>query len=115
MKVRVISQRGTSALVEYQFNDTWKRCYIPADKVKENECDLDVLHMGIPYGADWEELLSGYTLDTSMVANDLHRHGIWNIDDLKKNPAIINGLIVKALGFSVGKFIADNKTPKEEE
>jgi len=39
--------------VEFDLGDGPRRVFVPADKLKGNDIDEDVLAAGIPYGEDW--------------------------------------------------------------
>lgn len=89
MKVRIISQRGASALVEWFDGEQSRRAYVPAGSLTALPAPGDyacaVLDQGIPYGLPWADLVR-LTVSPEAVEAELHRHGLWTAEDLARRP-----------------------------
>lgn len=72
--VRVIAQRGESALVEWD----GKRGYVPLSAIKDMTVSPTALGKAIPYGVPWERL-------DEALATELRAAGIWTKEDLSHN------------------------------
>lgn len=110
IKVKTLRLRNDSVLVEYKdSNNKLQSCYIPQSEVKQGYVDPIILDMGIPYGEDWEALFAKYTLDVAFLAETLHKNGIWTIEDFSNNGSKVPGILIRALRFSVGRFLQEFK------
>ncbi len=100
--VKIISQKGDSALVEWDYH----RAYIPVKAIHDGEVSQSVLNKGIPYGVKWEKYIT-ITVTPESIANDLRRCGVWCLADLKK--PVLDQV---SRAFDLGEFI--RRVHKEE-
>lgn len=89
--VKVVPLRGDAVVVEWQEDDVLKRATVPpgaliADGDQHRVTD-DVLFKGIPYGVPWADLITLAATPEAIEA-ELHRVGIWTVDDLRGNTAV---------------------------
>lgn len=83
VRITIIEQKGSSALVEWTWNNTLQRAFIPVQEIHDGErVDTAVLDAGIPYGEAWQELPVG-RIGAERVADALRRHGIWTKADAR--------------------------------
>jgi len=85
MRVTVIRRKQQTVLVEWQDEGRW-RAYVPAEAVTDDECPSEELQMGIPYGVPWAEVVGDLVITGKQIEDTLKRHGIWTLEDAKKNP-----------------------------
>jgi len=86
--VRVIAQKGESALVEWD----GKRGYVPLSVVKEGTVSPTALSKAVPYGVPWESL-------DKALATELRAAGIWTKEDLSRNQNVAWHI---AMPFKIG-------------
>lgn len=79
VNVQVVEQHGKSALVE------WRRAYVPAKRVIDDTCDAETLERGIPHGIPWEELIDVSNITPQTIAQELRKHGLWTLEDLREH------------------------------
>jgi hypothetical protein len=84
MKITIVRQEGTTALVEWKGGSITKRAYIPVSEIDGNTCPKEVLDQGIPYGVEWSKIFK-LTFNAVDVSEELKRRGIWTSDDLSKD------------------------------
>ena len=106
--VRVVGEKGESALVEYQVDGMYRRRYVPGKSVKDRERNRGevspiTLGKGIVYGLPWEDFVE-ITATPESVANELRRRGVWYIEDMNHS-AIKHARIA----FDYGEFISRAK------
>ena len=97
--VRIVGEKGESALVEWVQDGSYKRAYVPAKSVKEGAVSPITLGKGIPYGLPWEDFIE-ITATPESVANELRRRGVWYLEDLHHS-AILHA----NQAFSFGAFV----------
>jgi hypothetical protein len=97
--VKVVESKGKSALVQWRDGDDLRRAYVPADKVKGDQCDEDTLKAGIPYGVPWEQLIT-IKFDPVAIARLLRQRGIWTSRDLEMNPNMLRRVVERATGLT---------------
>lgn len=100
ISVKTIRTEAKSALVEWVRDGVVKRAYVPRDEIKEGTCSESVLAVGIPYGIPWAKLIQP-TFDPELLEAELHRRGIWNVDDLRTHGQHVLGAINRATGINL--------------
>lgn len=80
IKVKIVGQQGKSALVQ---TADFRRYYLPASKVKDNQIDKTELDKAALYGVPWEAYLGMDTITTEALALMLRQAGIYTLADLK--------------------------------
>jgi hypothetical protein len=100
--VKLIARKKAAALIEFQ-NDNGEtiRLSVPSHRVTEldngnAEVILSVIKSGIPYGIPWGLKISDILVKGSDIEREMHNVGIWTADDLKKNPQVLQGVIMAA-------------------
>lgn len=108
------SQRGESALVQYERNSMATRCTVPAAQIVDSMVADQVLAAGIPYGFPWEDIQ--LTFDTPKFANELHQADVWTAEDLLKSPQKLWSALRAALAENLSSVleIARNEHKKEK-
>lgn len=101
--VRVVEQRGKSAVVEWVDGEGPHRAVIPAPKGELVE--EESLAMGIPYGLPWESI-AALTATGERLARALRERGIWTLADLEKNQPAAFGAIQSVYGVDLAALIA---------
>jgi hypothetical protein len=98
MKVKVITTRYQTALIEWIGDDGIHRGTVPEEVVNDDIVRDDLLSLAIPYGMDWEFMLDGAlgNVTPQVIANNLHRVGIWTLQDLRSRPQDAIGAIQAA-------------------
>ena len=84
--VKVLASRGGSVLVEWLEDGKYlERGIVPTDIVIDGLVDNDELALAIPFGIPWSSLIR-FKADPLQLEHELHRVGIWDYDDLVKQP-----------------------------
>ena len=96
--VRVVGQKGKSALVEWEAEGDLCRAYVPASEVEGDRCGEDVLARGVPYGVPWEDLVGPVAPEA--VGKQLRRRGIWTRADIEKDIQGVRRAINEATGLT---------------
>ena len=102
INVKIITIKGVAMLVEWIIDAKVYRAIIPESVVTisipglEGFADLDILETGIPYGLPWKELIPKYEIMPIMLEEELHKAGIWTVEDFEKNPGDVQGAVAMA-------------------
>lgn len=75
--VKIVGSKDKSTIVQ---TADFRRYYVPASKVKDNQVEQSVLDKGILYGIPWEQYIDGITADS--LALMLRQAGIYTLADL---------------------------------
>lgn len=100
--VKLVFRKKAAALVEYQENGVPIRVSIPSNKayqtINESEVEVSekVLREGIPYGVPWAMHITETIVRGEQIENELHKAGIWTIEDFKKNPGAAQSAVLSA-------------------
>ena len=80
IKVDILERQDQTALVEYDLGAGRQRVFVPANLLRGNDIDDDVLAAGIPYGEDWMTWID--EAHGEAFAAQLHATGIYTKNDL---------------------------------
>lgn len=111
-----IFRKKAATLVEYQKDGVPVRVVVPSDRVRQTtdgsvvEVSDKTLREGIPYGVPWSIHIEDTAVTGADIEKELHRFGIWTIEDYRKNPGAVQNAIL-AITANVMRSIA--KTVKE--
>jgi len=101
--VRLVSQSGKSALVEWTEKDGLHRASIPADKVAD-KVDLELLDAAPPYGVPWAEAkIKPFTGSELQAA--LYAAGVWTAEDALNKPQLVIGALQGLLWVHLGSLV----------
>lgn len=105
--MKTIKQDGHSKLIEHQEAEQIKRVILPVGE--------DDINLGIPYGFPFAEALKGHVCKgmAERIEAELHRAGIWNPDDISKNPGVAQGAVLSAYGVDYAILLQLAKNFKE--
>jgi len=100
--VQVLRRKKNAVLVEYIQDEKPIRVSISATKLialtQENKAEITKkdLSMGIPYGIPWASRLSKlrFEITGEAIEQEFHKNGIWTLDDFRKNPQVLTGVIM---------------------
>jgi hypothetical protein len=100
--VQVLRRKKNAVLVEYVRNGEPIRVSISATKLtaltQDNKAEILIrdLSMGIPYGIPWSSRLSKlhFEITGEAIEQEFHKSGIWTLDDFRKNPQALTGVIM---------------------
>lgn len=101
--VKIIKVEGDASLVEYVLDGRLQRATIPTGKIKGNEASAYSLNAGIPFGADWENLIELKATPVS-IANALRNRGVWTPEDAKRNPRQVVLALQTACAIDLSKI-----------
>jgi len=87
--VRIVSEQGDVALIEWAAEDDSRRAYFPKGKVKPGGMTAEELGKAQPYGQDWAEVFP-YPFGRALSIA-LHRAGVWTFEDLAMHRAWVQG------------------------
>jgi len=109
--VRVIEDRGKSAVVEFVEEGKVARKVIPRDAIKIGAEGLEVkrrdLKLGADYGHPWREVkLKASSKD---LEDELYRRGIWTGDDAARNPGGVQAALMAVYGVDLAAVLRSVK------
>ena len=113
--IRVVEQRGQSALVEWPQEGDLRRAYVPLDKIDNAQCDEDVLNAGLSSGTPWEDLIDPSGLTPEAIGKELRQNGIWGSADLERNLQGAQRAINRATGLTPASLHGLAKQYESEE
>lgn len=101
---RVVKEDGHSKLIE---TTDAKRVILPVNE--------DDINLGIPYGFPFAEALKGHVCRgmAERIEAELHKAGIWNPNDISKNPGKAQGAVLSAYGVDYAILLQIAKQFKE--
>lgn len=108
--VKIIIQKGDSALVEYITDGVLLRKYVPVGEVNNNFVKDEVLSAGIPYGFPWGEI--SVSLDAQKFENEMHQVGLWTTEDLLKSPQKVWSALRATFADNVSEILDIAKSEK---
>lgn len=101
MKVKVIREEHNSSLIEWVEDGKLYRSILPSSEVDE-EGNCGNPHQGLPYGDSFLPFIV-VDITSEEIQNQLHNSGIWTLEELLKQPSIVQG----ALNAAFGKVLAN--------
>lgn len=120
-EVNVIRNKGGLSLIEWRVNGSVKRSWVPVSEVRR-EGSVSLVNKpaaGIPHGHNFAKLLTP-SVTPDAIDEELKRHGIWTIEDLRANPNSALGALQSAYGVDLAslfqaadKYEADHKKGAE--
>lgn len=121
-QIKLLYKKKSAALIEYLEDGTPTRVSVPTEQILYNadknvyEAPKELLRSGIPYGAPWEELFPDVHITGLDVEKELHKNGIWTVDDLRNNPKILQGVVMSLTSdiLRATSKIIKNYSSKEE-
>jgi len=109
--IKVISQRGQSALVEYIKDGVLKRVTIPTKDIVDGQISNYKLKLGIPYGIEWSKYIRLDATPQDLEQN-LRRAGIWTKEDALQNAQRVLGAIQATYQVDLGAIMRIAKEAK---
>lgn len=100
VKVRLIEQKGDSALVEWMEDGCPQRAYVPPKLIEGGEVDDEALGTA-PYGAPWAELIDLSGVTPEGIQKALREAGIWTPDDLRRFDRTLIRIATDTIGAAV--------------
>ena len=94
--VRIVSEKGDVALIEWDAEGDVRRAYVPKSKAMATMTARE-LGKAQPYGEDWAEVFP-YSFGRALSVT-LHRTGIWTFVDVATHRAVVQGKIWAAMGI----------------
>lgn len=102
--VKVIKERGQSALVEYiEYNKT-KRVTVAARDVVDDQVSEEAIELGIPYGVEWSKFVALQATPDDLEKN-LRQVGIWTAEDALQNADKLLNALMKTYQIDLGTMI----------
>jgi hypothetical protein len=101
--VKTIKVEGDASMVEYVLDGRLQRATIPTSKIKGGEASVSTLSAGIPFGTDWENLITIKATPVS-IANALRNRGVWTPEDALANPRQVVLALQTACAIDISKI-----------
>lgn len=111
IEVKIISQRGQSALVEYFKDGKLCRVTVPAKEIIDGQINAYNLNMGIPYGLPWAQLIP-MAATSKQLEQNLRRVGVWTKEDALSNAPAVLGAIQATYQIDLGTILRIAKEAK---
>ena len=89
----LIRRDGDAALVEYFHEGDIARCTIPFESISKNQCSLEDLFAGAPYGETWSDV-DGIS---PAMEQAFYQRGIWTKQNLLKLSLVARGVLQREL------------------
>lgn len=113
VKVEVIRKKGQAALVQWVEGGSVRRGSIPLDALQGDMVDQKMLQMAIPAGFPWASIIE-LSVTPQIIEENLHRVGIWDLDDLLKNPQAAVGALQAAYKVDVAHLTKQARLFKKQ-
>lgn len=107
MIVKRIAERKGMVLVEWVEDDELRRSILPSAEVDE-EGYCAAPERGLEYGVPWSNYFS-YQLDPVALERSLKNAGVWTVEDLTRNPKLLQGAMVAIAGDMVRNLLRNVK------
>lgn len=104
MKVKTLKIKGQAALVEWD-DGALRRGTVPAESLRNDQVDDDVLAMAIPHGEPWTLIIGDIEATPQAVEDELHKRGVWTAQDLLSKRGAARDAIATAIGADAAKLI----------
>lgn len=111
MKIKIISRRKQSALVEFIKNDRLQRATVPVGDIVEDQISDYKLKLAIPYGIEWSKYIRLEATPQDLEQN-LRRVGIWTKEDALNNAQRVLGAIQATYQVDLGTLLRIAKEAK---
>jgi len=107
MDVKIIKRERQKALIEWKDNGLPKRGTVPEELLNGDTIDDTLVSLAVPYGIDWAFVLEGAIriINFEDIAASLYKHGIWTLEDIRRNPQAVMGAIQSAYGLDYSSII----------
>jgi hypothetical protein len=105
IKVRLVSKKGASSLVEWTDAKGYiHRAHVPSSELIkiDQEVFVENPEEGIQYGIDWESFIP--QCDPEEIAQLLRKNGIWTYEDYLTNTPVVNSVFREAATLSLQRF-----------
>ena len=113
---KLISRIGEAGLVEVIRNGETERVILPmsvlGNTVELTDIEIDA---GIQYGLPFEEFVILDTDIVSRLTTELHRSGVWTLDDLRKKPNLVIAALQSIYRLNVGRIVQAAETYLQQE
>jgi hypothetical protein len=101
--VRVVSQTGASATVEWFVKGAVKRGTLPIEKVTGDKLDQELLDAAVPYGIPWAEMaIKSYTGEQFQDA--MYKADLWTDEQVRKNAQKVIGVLQELYRLHLGSI-----------
>jgi hypothetical protein len=112
MIVRVINAKSQCALIEWSEDGTLYRGTVPEEVIIDDAVRDDLLSIAIRYGLDWEHILADAmeNVTPKIISNNLHKAGIWTVNDLRDNPMAALAALQATYGLDVSILLRSAET-----
>lgn len=104
-KIKIVGRKNSTVLVEWVEESKLFRSFVPLESTKEvgSEVFCDNPEQGIPYGVPWS-LVVDREVDVELFEAEMHKQGIWTIEDFERNPQKVSGCLRKVMAQTVGSI-----------
>ena len=113
VSVKVIEQKGASALVEWRKRGRTHRAFVPAEMVSDGKCAQSEIEAGTACGAPWEDYISGLPT-AKQIAERLRKSNVWTMDDLFEQSFEVKKLFQSLCGQVFVQFMRATKGGKQK-
>lgn len=110
--VRIIKQKGPSALVEWRERGSLKRAFVPAKTIQDGRCEKAELDLGVPCGEAWEEFIARMPTP-GKIAEALRKDGIWTMQDLFEHSVDAKRVFQSFCGQAFSQFMRATRGGKK--
>lgn len=113
MEVKVLKTKKGHSLIEWTSKDgTPRRSFVPADRVETGEDgqqSVEHPERGVGFGLDFSRIIEPITIDPDAIDKELKLAGIWSAEDVRNQPHVAQGAIIRALGVVLNNLLANLK------
>lgn len=109
--IKIISQRGQSALVEYIENGQLERRIVLANDIHDGQVNEYNINLGVQYGLKWSKLITLQATSEDLEQN-LRRVGIWTGEDALTNVEKLLSAIQRTYKVDLGVLLRIAKEAK---
>jgi len=104
-RVVIVSKNIETALVSWDDDGKMRRGYVPLKSIVEGMVKESILEMAIPFGVDWSDFPELPVLEKDDLIEQLHRRGIWSVQDMRSNVQEVQAAIISIAGIALVKIL----------
>ena len=113
MIVTVIKTKRGHSLIEWVSRDgTPRRSFVPAENVEtgvDGQQTVEHPERGVMFGLDFSRIIEPITIDPDAIDRELKLAGLWSAEDVRNQPQVAQGAIIRALGPVLNNLLVNLK------
>ncbi len=113
MQVTVIKTKRGHSLIEWTSKDgAPRRSFVPAENVEvspDGQQTVEHPERGVLFGLDFSRIIEPITINPDAIDKELKLAGLWSAEDVRNQPHVAQGAIIRALGPVLNNLLVNLK------